>query len=77
MAWTVKGFAGDPATMPPLEAWLDPDFVPDADVSLHGAAWFQTMDPSQAYLNHTVFAISGTVNLATGTIRAMAWSLVE
>ena len=36
--WTVKGFAGDPATMPPREAWLDPDFVPDADVALHGAA---------------------------------------
>jgi hypothetical protein len=77
VAWTVMGFAGDPDTMPPLEAWLDPDVVPDMDVPLHGAAWFQTMAPAHAYLNHTVLAIRGTVNLATGTIRAMGWSLAE
>lgn len=77
VAWSVKGFAGDTTTMPPLEAWFDPDFVPDMDVALRGTAWFQTMDPSHAYLNHTVLAIRGTVNLATGRFRAMAWSLAD
>ena len=56
--WTVKGFAGDPATTPPLEAWLDPDLVPDADVALHGAAWFQTMDPSHAYVHRAARTVA-------------------
>lgn len=77
LAWTIKGFVGDPATMPPLEAWFDPDFVLDMDVPFHGAGWFQTMDPSHAFLNHTVLAIRGSVNLVTGTVRGMGWSLAE
>jgi hypothetical protein len=62
--------------MPPLEAWFDPGFVPDMDVALHGAAWFRNKG-SHDYLNHTVLAMRGTVNLATGTIRAKLWSLAE
>jgi len=75
---TAKGFLGDPAFMPPLAAWLDPDFeVPDVDIPLHGAAWLQTMAPPYAFVNHTVFGFTGTVNPATGEIRMTFRSLAE
>ena len=66
----LRGYTGDPMTMPPLEAWFDPDFVPaDADVPFHGAAWLQTMAPQYAFVNHTVFAATGSINHATSQIR--------
>ena len=78
IAITLKGFYGDPTSMPPLEAWLDPDFVaPDAEIPLHGAAWFQTMAPEHAFVNQTVFGFTGTINFAAGQIRLTYRSLAE
>ena len=78
VAMTLKGFYGDPTLMPPLEAWLDPDFeAPDADIPLHGAAWFQTMAPQHAFVNHTVFGFTGTINFATGRLHLTYRSLAE
>ena len=55
---------------------LDPEFEPqDADVPMHGAAWFQTMAPQYAFLNHTVFGCTGTANFATGFVRITCRSL--
>lgn len=63
IAMTMKGFLGEP-TPGLLEAMFDPAFVPpDVDVSLHGAAWFETMAPQYAFLNHTVFGCFGYVNV--------------
>jgi hypothetical protein len=78
IAMTAKGFLGDPTLMPPIDAWLDPGFeAPDVDIPLHGAAWFQTMAPQYAFVNHTVFGFSGTLNPATGRIRLLYRSLAE
>lgn len=72
---TMKGFLGEP--MPGMiEAMLDIDFEPpDVDIPLHGAAWFQTMAPQYAFLNHTVFGCTGTVNLVQGVARITCRSL--
>jgi hypothetical protein len=74
-AVTMKGFLGEPS--PGLfEAMLDPTFEPpDVDIPLHGAAWFQTMAPEFAFLNHTVFGFSGTINMVTGILRVTYRSL--
>lgn len=71
----LSGFLGEP--MPGMfEAMLDPEFEPqDADVPMHGAAWFQTMAPQYAFLNHTVFGCTGTANFATGFVRITCRSL--
>ena len=75
IAMTLKGFLGEP--MPGLlEAMFDPAFEPpDVDVSLHGAAWFETMAPQYAFLNHTVFGCVGTVNLFQNVGRITCRSL--
>ena len=71
VAMTLEGYLGEP--MPGLlEAMLDPAYEqPDVDVPVHGAAWFETMAPQYAFLNHTVFAMTGTVNMAKGTIQSV------
>ncbi len=75
VAMTLEGFLGEP--MPGmLEAMLDPEFQPpDVDIPAHGAAWFQTMAPQYAFLNHTVFGCTGTVNLVEGVARITCTSL--
>ena len=75
VAITVKGFMGEP--FPGfLEAFLDPTFEPgDVDIPSHGAAWFQTMAPQYAFLNHTVFGFTGSLNMAQGVIRMIGRSL--
>jgi hypothetical protein len=72
---TMKGFLGEP--MPGmLDAMLDPEFrPPDVDIPVLGAAWFQTMAPQYAFLNHTVFGCTGTVNLVEGVARITCTSL--
>ncbi len=75
VAMTLKGFLGEP--MPGmLEMMLDPSFEPpDVDAPLHGAAWFQTMAPQYAFMNHTVFGCTGTANGAQGVVRLTCRSL--
>jgi len=77
LAMTLKGFMGEP--MPGLlEAMLDPEYEqPDVEVPVHGAAWFETMAPQYAFLNHTVYAMTGTVNPAKGTIRSVFRPIAE
>jgi hypothetical protein len=75
VAVTMKGFLGEPSPGL-LEAMLDPAFEPpDVDIPLHGAAWFETMAPAYAFLNHTVFGFSGTINMVTGALRVTYRSL--
>lgn len=75
VAMTMKGFMGEP--MPGmLEAMLDPSFEPqDVDIPLHGAAWFETMAEQYAFLNHSVFGCTGTVNYVEGVARMTCRSL--
>ena len=71
----MKGFSGEP--MPGMiEAVLDPEFEPpDVDIPFHAAAWFQTMAPQYAFLNHTVFGCTGTVNMVQGVARVTCRSM--
>ena len=70
VAITLKGFSGEPSPGL-LEAMLDPAFeFPNVDIPAHVAAWFQTMAPQYAFLNHTVFGCTATVNMVEGVIRA-------
>jgi len=70
IAVTVRGF--QPPVVPMslaemLEAMADPEYAaPDAYGSLHGAAWFETMVPQYAFLNHSVYWLVGEANMATG-----------
>ena len=77
VAFTLRGFLGEP--QPELvQAMLDPEYeMPDVDMPVHGAAWFESMAPQYAFLNYTVFGATGTVNPATGVIRAVYRSLAE
>ena len=69
VAITLKGFAGEPSPGV-MQAILDPEFEPpDVDIAIHGAAWLHTMAPRFGFLNHTVFAFTGTVNQAEGVVR--------
>jgi hypothetical protein len=76
VALQVRGFATPPFEMPPLETLAAPDFAwPDVDVPIHGAVTMQSAEPSLAALNHTVYGMNGTVNMARGEVRASARSL--
>jgi len=70
-----RGYIIPPFALPPLAALLQPDFVwPDADMSLHGAA-FPTAGAERDELNRTVYAFTGTVNMGTGQLMVQATSL--
>ena len=77
VAMTIRGFVGAP--QPGLvEAMLDPEYeMPDEEWPVHGAVWFESMAPQYAFLNHTVFAATGTVNPGTGVVRYVFRSLAE
>ncbi|GEM_PF-1202680 len=78
VAVRIMGFWVPTDEMPPLEAFLDPDFeFPDVDIPGHMAVWHETMLPQYAHLNHTVFGLSGTLNLARGELRWTVRSLAE
>jgi len=77
VAMVLRGYLGEP-TPGLFEAMLDPEFEPpDVDIPVHGAAWFETMAPQYAFLNHSVFAVTGTVNRATGAIRSVFRPIAE
>ena len=76
-AVTMKGFLGEPSPGM-IEALLDPEFeMPNVDIPLHGAAWFQTMAPQYAFVNHTVFGCAGAINMLEGVLRITCRSLAE
>ena len=75
VALVVKGFGGEPSPGL-LEAMLDPEFeFPDVDRPMHGAAWLQTMAPQYAFLNHSVFGFTGSVNMTEEALRMTFRSL--
>lgn len=74
----IQGFWVPTFEMPPLEAFLDPDFeFPDSDIPGHMAVWHETMLPQYAHLNHTLYVFTGTMNVARGELRATYRPLVE
>jgi hypothetical protein len=76
--FTAQGYLGDPTMMPGLEAYFDPDFEPpDFPLPLHGVAWFQSMAPEYAFVNHTIFGFRGTLDPVTNRVRAAFRSLAE
>ncbi len=50
---------------------------PDVDVPIHGAVTMRTGDPSPAAGNRTVLGMTGTVDMARGTVRARAENLAR
>ncbi len=77
VALSVTGYAVPPYPVPPLEE-IGPDMPwPEVDVPVHGAVTMRTGDPSLAAVNRTVLGMTGTVNMARGTIRARAESLAR
>ena len=77
VALSITGYAHPPFPMPPLEE-ITPDMQwPDAEVPIHGAVTMRTGDPSLTAVNRTVYGMTGTVNMARGTIRARAESLAR
>lgn len=78
VAVRIQGYS-QPLPLTP-EMFLDPAFEPpephEADIRVHGAMWLETMAPQYAFLNHTMFDVHGTFNMATGdmlfTYTAMA-----
>jgi hypothetical protein len=78
VAYSLKGYWDAPAEMPPLEALLEPEFqFPDEDILGHGVAWFETMVPEYAFLNHTMFDMHGTYNMATGDMLFTYTAMVD
>jgi hypothetical protein len=65
----VDGYIVPPFEMPELSALLDPSFSwPDVDLPLHGAARPQSAAPALQAVNRTVYAFTGTVNMARGSL---------
>lgn len=77
LALHAEGFIVAPFPMPPLTQLVQPGFTwPDADLNLHGAARLETAAESLAEVNRTMYAFTGTVNLATGLLQVAAESLL-
>ena len=65
----VDGYIVPPFQMPELPALLDPSFSwPDADLPMHGSARWQSAAPALDAVNRSVYACTGTVNMARGSI---------
>ena len=74
----VMGYIVPPDPMPPLEVLASPGFEwPDAEIPIHGASFWETADPAFAAAAATVYAWSGTVNVAAGTIRVSAVAIPQ
>ena len=74
---TITGYAHPPFPMPPLDQITPDTEWPDVDVPIHGAVTMRTGDPSLAAVDRTVYGMTGTVNMARGTIRGRAESLAR
>ncbi len=76
LALHAQGYIVPPFPVPELTTIAGPDFAwPDADIPLHGSAQIETADLRLAAANHTVYAFTGTVNLATGQLQIAAESI--
>jgi hypothetical protein len=63
------GYIVPPFDMPELPALLDPAFRwPDADLPLHGSARLQSAAPALEAVNRSIYAFTGTVNMARGSL---------
>jgi hypothetical protein len=63
------GYIVPPFDMPELPALLDPAFSwPDVDLPLHGSARLQSAVPALEAVNRSVYAFTGTVNMARGSL---------
>ena len=75
----IQGYS-QPLPLTP-EAFLDPAFEPpdpdEANIRLHGLMWIETMAPQYAFLNHTVFDMHGTFNMATGEMQITYTAMVD
>lgn len=74
----VLGYVVSPVPMPPLDVLASPGFEwPDADIPIHGAGFIETADDHFAAARATVYGWSGTVNVASGTIRVSARAITQ
>lgn len=73
-----EGYVVPPFEMPPLEALLEPSFAwPDLDLLVHGSARLQSAAAELSAVNRLVYAFTGSVNMATGTLFVRASSIAE
>lgn len=74
----VVGFVVLPFPVPELTVLASSEFSwPDADLPLHGAAFFETAPADMPSVPSTVYGCVGTVNVATGTIRVAAQAITS
>lgn len=67
------GYIVPPMELPELAVLAEPSFVwPDIDMSMHGWTRPQTSRPELAAMNRSVYAFTGTVNMATGALNVNA-----
>jgi hypothetical protein len=63
------GYIVPPFEMPGLSMLLDPPFCwPDVDLPLHGSARMQSAAPALPVVNRSVYAFTGAVNMARGSL---------
>ncbi len=68
-----EGYIVPPFRMPELSVLADPGFRwPDVDLPLHGAAFFETSDESLSTAAATVYAFTGSVNVAAGVLQQVS-----
>lgn len=73
-----EGYVVPPFEMPELSALVDPSFAwPDVDLPLHGSARMQSAMPALASVNWTVFAFTGSVNMANGSLLVRARAILD
>lgn len=71
-----SGYIVPPFDMPPLAVVADPSFAwPDVELPIHGSSRIETTDPALAVANHTVYAWTGTVNVAQANLTVAAHSI--
>ena len=59
--------------MPELSVLADPNFQwPDVDLPLHGAHFWETSDKDLSTAPSTVYAFTGSVNIATRVLKVSA-----
>lgn len=74
----VLGYVVPPFPITDLSALTAPDFQwPDVDLPWHGAAFIETAVDALIESASTVYACTGTVNVATGTVRARAHAVTR
>lgn len=71
-----SGYIVPPFEMPPLAVIAGPSFAwPDAELPMHGSSRIETSDPALGAANHTVYAWTGTVNVAQASLTVAAHSV--